>query len=98
MATKKSNVKKGTGKDREDKSKLFPFTRENYVIMIIGLVVIAIGYLLMVGGGSPNSNEFHPDQIYSFRRITLSPIVILIGFAIEIYAIMKKPKEEKNAS
>lgn len=91
-------VKKG----REDTSKqpqkpigpIFPFTRENFVIMIIGLIVIGIGYLLMVGGRSPDPNQFYPDQVYSWRRITLAPIVILLGFLVEIYAIMKKPKAE----
>jgi hypothetical protein len=67
----------------------FAFGKQNYIIMIIGCVVIAIGYLLMVGGGSDDPNVFNPE-IFSFRRITLAPIVILIGFAIEIYAIMKK--------
>lgn len=76
------------------KEKLFPFTRENYILMIVGLVVVLIGYLLMTGGKSPDPNQFHPDQVYSFRRITLAPIVIIIGFLVEIYAIMKKPKKE----
>lgn len=80
----------------ENKNKIFPFTRENYILMIIGIVVVLIGYLLMIGGKSPNPNEFYPEQVYSFRRITLSPIVIIIGFLIEIYAIMKKPKAEKT--
>ncbi len=76
---------------QEAKESLFPFTRENYVLMIIGLVVLVIGYLLMIGGKSPDPNAFYPKEVYSFRRITLSPIVIIIGFLIEIYAIMKKP-------
>lgn len=81
---------------QEDKNRIFPFTKENYMLMIVGLVVIIIGYLLMIGGKTPNPNEFHPDEIYSFRRITLSPIVIIIGILIEIYAIMKKPKQEES--
>lgn len=76
----------------------FPFVKENYMIMIIGLVVIAIGYLLMVGGRSPDPNEFYPDQVYSWRRITLAPIVIIIGFLVEVYAIMKKPKSQTTVS
>lgn len=74
----------------------FPFTRENYVVMIVGLAVIALGYLLMVGGASPDPNEFYPDQVYSWRRITLAPIVIVIGFLVEVYAIMKRPKQPKT--
>ncbi|HEX5553039.1 MAG TPA: DUF3098 domain-containing protein [Chitinophagaceae bacterium] len=74
----------------------FPFTKENYKIMIIGLIVIIIGYALMVGGRSPDPNQFYPDQVYSWRRITLAPIVIILGFLVEVYAIMKRPKAEKE--
>jgi uncharacterized membrane protein YidH (DUF202 family) len=74
----------------------FPFTRENYKIMIIGILVIILGYVLMVGGRSPDPNQFHPDQVYSWRRITLAPIVIIIGFLVEVYAIMKWPKQKKE--
>lgn len=63
--------------------------------MIIGFAVIILGLLLMIGGKSDNPNEFHINEVYSFRRITLAPIVILGGFVIEIYAIFKKPKSAK---
>lgn len=69
------------------------FDKENYLWMIGGLVLVFAGFLLMSGGKSPNPHEFNYDEIYSFRRITLAPIVILLGFAIEAYAIMKKPKD-----
>jgi len=71
------------------------FTKENYKWMIIGFAVIILGLLLMIGGKSDNPNEFHINEVYSFRRITLAPIVILGGFVIEIYAIFKKPKSAK---
>jgi uncharacterized membrane protein len=71
----------------------FAFGKENYRILIVGVVVIVIGYMLMVGGGAENPNEFHEEEIFSFRRITLSPLVILAGFVVVLYAIMKKPKE-----
>lgn len=64
---------------------------ENYKFMIIGLVVIVIGFLLMMGGGSDDPTVFNPE-VFSFRRIKLAPIVALAGFLFEIYAIMKKPK------
>ncbi len=70
----------------------FAFGKENYRIMIIGLVVIAIGYILMIGGGSDDPNVFNPE-IFNFMRLTISPVVILAGFGIEIFAIMKKPKD-----
>jgi hypothetical protein len=67
------------------------FTRENYKWMLIGLGVIIFGLILMMGGKSDNPNEFHVNEVYSFRRITLAPIVILGGFVLEIYAIFRKP-------
>jgi len=75
----------------------FLFDKENYMWMIGGIVLIFIGFMLMSGGKSPNPHEFHYDEIYSFRRITLAPLVILLGFGIEVYAIMKKPKETMTA-
>ena len=71
----------------------FLFDKENYMWMLGGLALIFIGFLLMSGGKSANPHEFHYEEIYSFRRITLSPIIILLGFAAEAYAIMKKPKD-----
>lgn len=71
----------------------FLFDKENYMLMIGGVVLIFIGFMLMSGGKSANPHEFHYEEIYSFRRITLAPIVILLGFVVEVFAIMKKPKE-----
>jgi len=71
----------------------FALGRENYKLLAIGFVIIIIGFLLMLGGRSENPAEFSND-IFSFRRITLAPIVVLAGFAFEIWAIMKKPKEK----
>jgi hypothetical protein len=70
----------------------FAFGRENYILLLVGLVLIIAGFLLMIGGGSKDPNVFNPD-IFSFRRITLAPILILAGYVVEIFAIMKKPKE-----
>ena len=61
-------------------------------LMLIGLAFIAIGFLLMIGGGSTDPNKFNPE-IFDFRRITLAPILILAGYVIEIFAIMKKPRD-----
>jgi hypothetical protein len=72
----------------------FIFERENYKFMVIGLVVIALGFILMAGGGSDDPNVFNPE-IFSWRRIRLAPTVVLIGFAIEVYAILLKPKSSK---
>ena len=70
----------------------FLFGKQNYKIMLIGLGFIALGFILMAGGGSDDPNVFNPE-IYNFRRIRLAPTLILIGFAIEIYAILKNPNK-----
>ena len=68
------------------------FDKGNYRLMLIGLVLMIAGFLLMVGGKSSNPNVFDADAIYSFRRITLAPLLIVGGLVVEIFAIMKKPK------
>jgi len=68
------------------------FDKNNYIIMLVGLAVLVLGFILMAGGKSSDPNVFNAAEIYSFRRITLAPIIVLLGFAIEIYAIMKKPQ------
>jgi hypothetical protein len=76
----------------DNKDKLnFALGAENYKLMAIGFAIIVVGFLLMLGGKSENPEVFS-DDIFSFRRITLAPIVVLAGFIFEIWAIMKKPK------
>jgi len=70
----------------------FAFGKENYRLMLIGLAFIVLGFLIMIGGGSDDPKVFNPE-IFSFRRITLAPILILAGYVIEIFAIMKRPKD-----
>jgi hypothetical protein len=82
-------------KKPEPKGPDFPLQKENYILLIIGFAIIMIGFLLMMGGKSDDPNVFNPE-IFSFRRITLAPIVVLFGFVFEIWAIMKKPKTEKQ--
>ncbi|WP_353149159.1 DUF3098 domain-containing protein [Flavobacterium sp.] len=69
----------------------FLFSASNYKILIIGLVVIALGFILMSGGANEDPNVFNED-VFSFRRIRLAPTVVLIGFGITIYSILKKSK------
>lgn len=71
----------------------FAFGKENYRILIVGVIIVIIGYCLMVGGGSDDPNKFDANEIFSFRRITLSPIVILAGFVVVLLGIMKKSKD-----
>lgn len=83
--------KKNKTKEPIKKSE-FLFGKRNYTIMLIGILFIAIGFILMAGGGSDNPEVFN-EEIYNFRRIRLAPTLVLIGFAIEIYAILAKPKK-----
>lgn len=68
------------------------FTRENYKWMIIGAAIIALGFFLMSGGKSSDPNVFDYNEVYSKTRITIAPILIIIGLVVEIYAIFKKSK------
>jgi len=83
-------AKKNTGK--ED----FALGPENYKLLIIGFVIIVVGFLLMIGGKTNDPAVFNEEEIFSFRRITLAPIVVLFGFIFEIWAIMKKPGSRKQ--
>ena len=75
---------------KQDKQQ-FLFGKENYLLMGVGLAVIIVGYFLMSGGKSQDPNVFNEKEIYSFARITLAPLLVLLGLLIEGYAIMKKP-------
>lgn len=72
-----------------------PLSRKNYVMMLVGVVIIIIGFLLMSGGGEHTATEFD-ESIFSFRRITLAPIVVIAGFVFEIFAIMKRFPEGQD--
>ena len=65
----------------------FLFGKRNYIIMLIGVAVIALGFILMAGGGSDDPNVFN-DEIFNARRITWAPLMLIIGLVIEVYAIM----------
>ncbi|HXS35781.1 MAG TPA: DUF3098 domain-containing protein [Flavipsychrobacter sp.] len=84
-------VKKSVASNVPRGNQVFLFDSTNYKWMAAGVALILIGFFLMAGGKSANPHQFLYDEIYSFRRITLAPMVILIGTFIEVYAIMKKP-------
>ncbi|MFD0760516.1 DUF3098 domain-containing protein [Lutibacter aestuarii] len=79
-------------KKKEQNKRQFLFGKRNYSIMLVGIVFIALGFILMAGGGSDNPEVFN-EEIYNFRRIRLAPTLVIIGLAIEIYAILAKPKK-----
>ena len=74
------------------KKKEFLFNKFNYKFLVIGILFIVVGFLLMLGGGSDDPNIFS-EEVYSFQRIRIAPVLILIGFGIQVYAILKGPKK-----
>ena len=71
----------------------FAFTKQNYILLLVGIALICIGLLLMIGGGSDDPTIFS-DKIFDSQRLILAPILIALGFIVEIFAIMHKPKGE----
>ena len=87
MAKQKNNISETT----EDK-KTRPFTKMNYILVLVGVALIALGMILMIGGGSSDPDVFN-EKMFNFQRITLAPILILLGFVMEIVAIFWKKKK-----
>ena len=84
---KKSNT-------NQKKKPQFIFQKKNYIFLFIGIAFIALGFILMSGGGSDDPNVFNPE-IYNFRRIRLAPLLVLIGLGIQIYTILLDPSKKK---
>jgi hypothetical protein len=72
----------------------FALPKENYIFLLIGFIIIILGFTLMIGGKSNDPNVFNSNEIFSFRRITLAPIIVLAGFIFEMWAIMKNPSKK----
>ena len=87
-------IKKAQAKATEvtDNQKVMPFGRMNYILVIVGIALIALGFILMIGGGSSNPDVFN-EEMFNFRRLTLAPILVLAGFVVEIVAIFWKGKK-----
>ena len=90
MAKKLVTVSNTPKKEKDPGTLGFALGPENYRLMAIGFGILILGFILMAGGGSDDPKVFNYD-IFSFRRITLAPLVLLVGYVFEIYAIMKKP-------
>lgn len=71
------------------------FSWANYKWMLVGVLVIIVGFVLMAGGGSKDPSQFNAEEIFSWRRISLAPFVVLVGFGIVGYSIFHKTKSEK---
>lgn len=80
--------------EKKNNNNMFAFGKENYKFLLIGLVINVIGFMLMIGGGSEDPAKFNADELFSARRITIAPILIVLGYIIMIYAIMKKRKSD----
>ncbi len=80
--------------EKKESDTTLVFGKKNYLVMLAGLVLIALGYILMSGGGSDDPNVFNPE-IFSFRRIRLAPLLIIIGFVVQVVAIFTPNKSSK---
>ena len=80
--------------EKKESDTTLVFGKKNYLVMLVGLVLIALGYILMSGGGSDDPNVFNPE-IFSFRRIRLAPLLIIIGFVVQVVAIFTPNKSSK---
>ncbi|MCE2711201.1 MAG: DUF3098 domain-containing protein [Cryomorphaceae bacterium] len=70
----------------------FGFKASNYKFLLIGLVINVIGFLVMIGGGSTDPNKFDANELFSFQRITLAPMLIVAGYVLILFSIMRRPK------
>lgn len=80
--------------NKEVNKEQMPFTKKNYITILVGVVLLFIGFLLMSGGGEHTATEFD-SSIFSFRRITLAPIVVIAGFVVVGFGIMKRFKDKE---
>ena len=80
--------------NNHNQKKEFIFSKRNYRFLLLSLAVIALGFIIMVGGGSEDPNVFNPE-IFNFRRIRLAPTIVLMGFGLAIYSILMPPKKNK---
>jgi hypothetical protein len=78
-------------KDSENNGPMFSLDKQNYRLMVIGCVIVLVGFILMMGGGSEDPNVFN-REIFSPRRITVAPVTVMLGYIFIMYAILKKPK------
>lgn len=92
MALKETKKNEHSEPVSERQSRDFAFGRMNYILLLCSVGLLLIGFILMVGGGSTDPNVFSYD-LFSTQRLTLSPVLIIAGFVVGLFAIMKKPKD-----
>ena len=84
-------IKKKETVEKVEDQKVMPFGKQNYIIVLIGIALLALGFILMIGGGSDDPDVFN-ETMFNFQRLTLAPILVLAGFVVEIVAIFWKKK------
>lgn len=89
-----ANIKK-PNPIKEEKNKDFAMPKQSYKYLAIGCAIIVLGFILMIGGGNADPTKFDASEMFSFRRITLAPIIVVAGFVFVGYAIMRNPKNTK---
>lgn len=83
--------------ESKDSNNRFVFAKENYIYLLAGIALNIIGFFLMQGGGAEDPNEFNAEEIFSPVRLTVAPILIVLGYAVIIWGIMKKPRNTDSA-
>lgn len=83
---------KQTTEMKGDNQDVMPFGKQNFIIVLIGIALIALGFVLMIGGGSNDPDVFN-EKMFDFQHITLAPILVLLGFVVEIVAIFWRKKQ-----
>ena len=73
-------------------------SRENFKYIIVGCVVVILGFILMSGGGTEDPTQFNEEELFSFRRITLAPFLVMLGYGVVLFGILKRPKKEEVAA
>ena len=71
-------------------------SRENFKYIIVGCVVVIVGFILMSGGGTEDPTQFNEEELFSFRRITLAPFLVMLGYGVVLFGILKRPKKEAS--
>ena len=89
MAQQSKNQTNSAQPEAQDHTNDLLFKKQNYIIVLIGIAIIALGLILMIGGGSTDPDVFNP-AMFDFRHLTLAPILILIGFVVEFVAIFRR--------
>ena len=84
--------------DKNNSKSKMTLSKQNYKFIILGCIIVVLGFILMSGGGTENPNEFHEEELFSFRRITLAPFFVILGYMVVLYGVMKRPKANSETS